>query len=958
MFARLWWKEARQTWPAWAFLACVGVALQGLVRLLAGPGPAEGYIPLAAVVTVIYLFLIAAAVFAGERENGTLGLLDALPVDRLRLWAAKASFALATTLALGALLWLSGMAFGGYIANLGPITYTALVWGMLALGWGLLWSAVLGNAMHSAVLAMASLGATLAGLVNLQEGPSTEAAPLLIVIGLVTAAASAFAFVRTGPPRWEPRRARPAPEAVAREDAFASEVAPAGVRRLPRVWTYSVGRLVWETWREIRADLRILLAVAIVAAAFYRMTEWDRSSSWETLLIAMAILSLTTGVATFNRENRGRTHSFLDQHGARPGVAWAVKVLMWWAATIVLWVLVQIPNLLKIGSGRVSYGFHGGAGVYGLWTIFAAFVGALTIPYAVGVLSGMVFRRGVMAGSIAVVVVIALAMVLGMSTTVGIMDPSWPSYVAVAILAVSWAWSGDWLRFAPGVGKWARLALWCGTASVVLISGYIGGRAWNVPTLPPDESQSLFRPESFGRPSPPDEDAAPLYREAGRAVIEARGPVLADGSRPHWPFDIRTPEAVRRELLADPGVAAWLEKLEPALATLRKASLLPDCDYEDPRKATIFTLPQGPSYTDLVTPLAVSARVRLGRGDLDGSWDEVETLLRIARQYSKVRSWTYFSLEPLAVGLAMEWAADPKQTAASLERALASYRSLPRGFTPADRARLERNAFQNTANLPRGDAVDLYLRWYGLKKVATLDAIGAQLLTTPWEIARARKVYDLLAGSWIQKLGDRPYADLPLDPSPRGIGWRALPLASHRTLMLRSTDESSVVLGPEELNGLEASTPIVRMDAPGRDGGRYPRIEAERRALALILRLRLYQARHDGVLPRTLAGLLPPEGSKEFSYDAELRDPYSTGWFGFMASSGQPLIPLADRFDWGDSPVIDPSVLKPSDGCWLLYSVGPDLNDDRASRNLDSMQVGDLVYPLKDGVKPPAAGAP
>ena len=71
MFARLWWKEARQTWPVWAFLACVGVALQGLVRLLAGPSPVEGYIPLAAVVTGIYLFLIAAAVFAGERESGT-----------------------------------------------------------------------------------------------------------------------------------------------------------------------------------------------------------------------------------------------------------------------------------------------------------------------------------------------------------------------------------------------------------------------------------------------------------------------------------------------------------------------------------------------------------------------------------------------------------------------------------------------------------------------------------------------------------------------------------------------------------------------------------------------------------------------------------------------------------------------------------------------------------------------
>ncbi|OJW07003.1 MAG: hypothetical protein BGO49_27540 [Planctomycetales bacterium 71-10] len=923
MFARLWWKEARQTWPAWGFLACVGLALQGLVRLLAGEGQEEGYVVIAGLVAVIYLFLIAAAVFAGEREAGTLGMLDALPIDRLRLWGAKASFALGTTLALGLLLWLSAVAYMGFVPNLFRITGAALIWGGVALGWGLLWSAVLGNAMHAAVLAMASLGATLAALVNLQEGPTTEAAPLLIAIGLATAAASAFAFVRTGPPRWEPHRARPVPEAVERAEASATA---AVARRPARAWTYSVGRLAWETWRQVRMELKVLLAVALGGLAFNRLTEWNRQSFSEILVIATAFVAMMTGISTFNGENRGRTHRFLDQHGVRPGVAWAVKLVIWWSTMIALCGLVHVRNLRWLPDVWRA------PGIYGAGTIVAGVLGGLTFPFALGTLCGMVFRRGIMAGSIAVVGLIVLGYFLGASLALGIAGPFVFLYPALALLAVSWAWSGDWLRFAPGFGKWARLALWCGAAAAVLVSGYIGGRAWDVPTLPADQAQSLFQPESFGQPSPPDEDAAPLYREAERLVLAVAGSAPADRS----------------------------EKVDSALAIVRKAALLPNCDYEDPRKATIFTLPQEPSYAHLVNLLSDSARARLGRGDLDGSWDEVETLLRMARQYSKVRGWAYFSIEPQAVGLAMEWAADPGQTAASLERALASYRSLPGGFTPADRARLDRNAFRNTANLPQDDLIDLYLRGYvpRRKKVDTTEAIGARILTTPWEMARARKVYDLLAGSWIQMLGDRPYAALPLEPGPHGMGWRALPLDSHRTLTLRSARETVGLLGPAELSGFEASTPIVRLDLPGKDGVRYPRIEAERRALAMVLRLRLYQARHDGALPHSLDELPPPLGSRNSDDDPERHDPFAGDRFGYIPSSGQPLIPLADMPSQGYTSVIDRRILKPSDGCWLLYSVGPDLKDERAARNLGNMQVGDLVYPLKDGVKPPAAGAP
>jgi hypothetical protein len=41
----------------------------------------------------------------------------------------------------------------------------------------------------------------------------------------------------------------------------------------------------------------------------------------------------------------------------------------------------------------------------------------------------------------------------------------------------------------------------------------------------------------------------------------------------------------------------------------------------------------------------------------------------------------------------------------------------------------------------------------------------------------------------------------------------------------------------------------------------------------------------------------------------------------------------------------------------LLYSVGPDRQDDQAAKNVDRLNRGDIIFPLKDHVKPPAGPA-
>ena len=85
----------RQFWPIWALMAFVGLAAQWVaIRYYRDDSRTGGLAFMALGWTCLYAFAVAAAAFAGERETRTLHLLDALPVERWRLWTAKVSFAL------------------------------------------------------------------------------------------------------------------------------------------------------------------------------------------------------------------------------------------------------------------------------------------------------------------------------------------------------------------------------------------------------------------------------------------------------------------------------------------------------------------------------------------------------------------------------------------------------------------------------------------------------------------------------------------------------------------------------------------------------------------------------------------------------------------------------------------------------------------------------------------------
>jgi hypothetical protein len=123
----------------------------------------------------------------------------------------------------------------------------------------------------------------------------------------------------------------------------------------------------------------------------------------------------------------------------------------------------------------------------------------------------------------------------------------------------------------------------------------------------------------------------------------------------------------------------------------------------------------------------------------------------------------------------------------------------------------------------------------------------------------------------------------------------------------------------------------------------WARNEVGRRALVQILALRSWQTKHGGRLPKRLTEIVPSE------LDRLPGDPYrKNSLFGYVKASGQSLLLLGGFETY--SPLSTGSIVRPIDDAWLLYSVGPDLADDRAQKN-DSTNLtrgGDFVFPLPD----------
>jgi hypothetical protein len=864
MYARLWWKDARQFGPIWLFLVLAAAVVQWLFLYFIGKDAFYGALGLSALTCAsLYAFATGAAAFAGERETGTLRLLDSLPADRRVVWMAKVSFAVATTLALTLLLTAMAALYtdrwkpGGSLS-----TWEALCFGMfvpVALGWGLFWSAILSNVLTAAVTAIFCTAVSLSFLTHrFDDVYLANVDPqvfvlyqVLLFLTTVIASLAIFARFKRGkrlrlefqspivvnrPGSTIPRRVQlqvqspvvavlaPLP-AMAQGDRSATDHPPR------RSWVAEARAMVWQTVKEGGKTWGLLAAIGLLASALARLWLVYLETTWP-LLIGTGI-SLVAGASVFGLENRARTQRFLAHHGARPGLVWMVKLAVWSVGLAVIWGPLLIMAIFATRQTRVS-----GRPIEN----WLAVIFVTTFYPAVALVCGMAIRRGITAVVIAMVTSVALTIPLLALLTADMLPLRGLLIIPAGLVAVSWAWRGDWLLDRPGPGRWVRLGLLFTGMSTLIAGWYAGYRAWSIrdvgPIAPPTSwIEAAATPLSVG------ENAADLYREAGRRLV---GP-FAD-----------SPE--------------FLDRNRELLDLLRRAAALPHCRFLKPDELTVVDQPDLPPESQLASLLTMDATERQNHGDLAGAWDDIMTLFRMARHLDVgsgfERAFPHVFMENGALGQTEKWVIARGQTPELLQSALAALRGLPKMAPRTDIVRAEANIVEKTLDLPAGK-----LRHWVFESVNSRPGeqgafanVLVDLATTPWERIRARRLNRLLANAAI--------ADTMYEP------WQRSHTTDSEIEYARTSSRTAMML-IRDVTGYVAEFDVNELD---------------RRALVQVLALRAWQLEHGGQFPKSLDALVP---AKLASLPI---DPYTGREFGYT---------LLRKEEYGAIP-----------GSALLYSVG------------------------------------
>jgi heme/copper-type cytochrome/quinol oxidase subunit 4 len=892
MYARLWWKDARQFWPIWVILVLAAVTSQCLIQSFLGPQARYGTLGVSAWLWAnLYALTAGAAAFAGERETGTLQLLDVVPVDRRVVWRSKVSFALVTTLAL--MLVLQSMALLG--TKLWSSQDVLSIWELvglgtmvlLALGWGLIWSSILGTALSAAVTAIAC---TMLSFIFLTGGGNARITGIHtlfeILLIAVAVAGSKLLFTRSSRSRRlnlrSPIVVTQLNPASSRQMQLQSPIvtvsamqsrelasltvesrAPSTIHPVPkRSWIVEARNIAWQTIKEGFQSWCLLATIVLVLALLGFLSRAPLDGIW-VLLTTMGV-TLAAGVNVFGLENQPRTQRFLSHHGARAGLVWLVKLLVWSMGLMIIWGLLAIIFFFMQLRGAI---------------LEESLVVAAILPllFAVGLLCGMACRRGITAFVIAIMFAAGLVIPL-LTLVTGWMLPA-PGILVVplALLAVSWAWSTDWMVDRPALGRWLRLGLFLSAAFGALAGGYVAFRIESVRDVGP-----ITPPAAWGdlRSSPiqANLDAAELYREAGRRLV----------------------------VQSDP--QEFLKQNRDVLDLIRQAAARPECRFNQSEKLTLIeqNQPQVPPYSPFMQLTALNVRDRQDHGDFASAWVDIMVMFRMARHFSAAPGHfqsfaTLMAVEREALGLAMEWAIAKGQTPERLEEALSAYRDLPKIPTVSDAVRTEANLVDKTLDLPVGKLRD----WLIETTIGTgldhpnklISYMWLDFMTTPWERARARRVNHLIAVKAIEAAIHAP--------------------SERFRLKMDSLDHD-----PEVEYALR-TTPSAMKSLFNWVGSLIEvndRNEVGRRVLVQILAIRVWQLRHDGRFPESLEALLPKE------LPSLPKDPYTGRPFLYVPSTGEYALPLRFALSGpGISRAQSPAAVPP--GSRLLYSVAPKPED-------------------------------
>ena len=648
MYARLWWKETRLFWPIWVAIGMFAAGVQWLLLWSKVPEARVGFLVLLGLGwSLIYALAVGAGVFAGDRESKTQVFLDTLPVGRRMLWTSKVSFALVTTLGLALALTVVGV-LGTPERDPRQYDIATLLLGfgvvlLEGVAWSLFWSVVLRSSLQAALaglLTVGSLNMAVAGEPASQylgrRGPGAfggyaAGAGRRRAGVLVARLHAGTARRRTG---MDPAGARPTGLAVRAPDLgdrarIDADLAPAG------------GGVGWIA-RGVGGPSPSVGKISV------------RGPSSESSSMAWA-----AGVSVFGSANRTQSYRFLACHGVRPGVVWATKVILWLLVTTVLLLATALPMVVIVVIGGPRHNVIDS--LQASFVIFEAFV--------IAVLAGQVVRRSITAWVVAILAFALLVMPQYALVAYSMIPIASLALFPLLVLAISWAWTGDWMNDLRGAARWFRLGGMIGAAAALLVSLYIGYRAWSVPDVGAPFPPRLASADTI--PMPADQDAAPDY---ARIVAELNAAHVPSSDRAAGDGGERFPDNGQlAQVMAngwDPkreSVVAWWEARRGLVEPIRRAAAKPEARF--PHSGS---WPSSPDHRlvdmhSLLLLLGLDNFERRARGDLAGAWDDLRAAFRMAEQFRRSGPDNETSLSPvmadtdaaMGAGVGGRLAADP-----------------------------------------------------------------------------------------------------------------------------------------------------------------------------------------------------------------------------------------------------------------------------------------------------------
>jgi ABC-2 family transporter protein len=521
MMPAILWKEYREHRMVWGALALVSAAT--VLTLSSGMAAAwfgaqadgqEGRF-VAIALAGVYALICGAMMLAGERENGTMSYLDALPGFRQRLWQGK--FVAAVALVLGQIILLAILcAAFSLFKNWNQAGWTLaamFVAGLYGLSWGMLFSSFGRSVINVILLALAGqvvvflLTGVLAdfvfGLITVIFGPAPDQtpAPLWIVFYAITAPAalvgSALIFTRL-----DRHRLRAVPEHLRGQEST-----------LHPVWR----RLIWLSWQQARGFAAGMAAFALFLGFVLLLQSLIL---WPAVTLLVGVLC---GATAFADEQQGPLR-FLGDQRLPLGRLWVAKVGVRFAIAVVAALLVLAPSFIAAngadpdaGSYRSREGYYFFAHVFHSRLLMGLCPSGLFLTlwliygFSSGCLFGLLFRNGLAAGVFALFSS-SLAAALWIPSLLGGGLHAWQVFgppvlilIAARLLMRPWA--------AGRIASWTTAARL--TPFVLLAGLWIAGGLWyrvlEIPYVSPKLDLDAFR---ASLPTPEQDGGGRVFHSA------------------------------------------------------------------------------------------------------------------------------------------------------------------------------------------------------------------------------------------------------------------------------------------------------------------------------------------------------------------------------------------------------------------------------------------------------------